>query len=208
MNPNLRKYNSTKLEIDTHFPIPKAIGEEIRKLSPPDDDGDSLFVSKHTRHQVWAWMIDETASGNMTDSEEYYNLKYICTLGRSLRIKKSSIEELFELLSPYLDQVQLKMSVDFVFPKGLKPLPILEIPNKYISLPEMPFDYIRGYHFIKQSHGKELEYDVIVDTNMKGSYFVRLIISNSVSFDNKLIINSINYAETIVKKFITLEKKK
>ncbi len=204
MNPDLKKYNAKNLEIQGEFDIPSDIAIKLRDYSKPDKDGDSLFITKHPRHQVWMWMI--TLSKMAKDGSERYQMRYYCKPGRAIKSKGPSIEGLVDLLSPAIDKIDLHISVDFLFKKDLKAEPIIEMPNRYISYTDAPFDYIQGYHFTKKDTELGKGYNVVVDSFIKGEYFVRVMFERSEIFDNEVFDNCIKGAESIARKFVHLGK--
>ncbi len=129
-------------------------------------------------------------------------MRYFCKFGRTSRRIPASIEGLFDLLSPVIDKVNLRTSADFLYTKEVKAKPIIEIPNKYINDPNVPFDYIQGYHFIKKSTELGKGYNVLLDSNKRGEYLVRVVFEHSEKFDKELFNDCVKEVESIARKFI------
>ena len=204
MNPELKKYKATSVEIRVDLDIPSEFAVKLREQSAPDDDGDSLFVAKHPRHQVWLWMISQKSKGG--NDNERYQMRYWCKIGRTFRRMTPGIEDLIELLSPVISEVVIQASVDFLYKKELKPRCIMELPNRYINYPDSPFDVIKGYHLIKKATELEKEYDVILESPKQGEYFVRVTFSQSAKFDKELFENCVKKAESTATKFVYLNR--
>ena len=200
MNPDLKKYHATRLEIEVELGIPPSVAAELKKYSPPDEDGDSLFTSKYPRHRIWLWMLSQKERPQ--DDRIWYFMRYFSMLGRQERKKSSNIEGLFDILTTVVSDINLHATTDFLFTKDLKASPIIEIPNKYINGINLPFDFIQGYHFTKATTESGKRYDIVLDSEKRGEYFLRVTFERSEQLNKELFIDCIKEAESLARKFV------
>jgi hypothetical protein len=200
MQVNLKAHNSTELEFSTKLTLPQDVIENIHSISPPDNDGDSPFFYFYENHRSLAFVekVDKkTLKSNI-------GFLYQTKRGRVPKRKLPQIPQLIELLTTIKQQFTFDCTVSFTFSRKLHAKPIIQLPQKYFELPNMPFDRIQGMHLVKLN-GSETKYDVFLESPTQGVIVENIIYKYTTGIDNNLASKIFAEATDISDKFIYRE---
>ena len=205
MQPNLKSYNATSLELDTTLTLTGDLISKVRSASPPDKDGDSLFVDSYTGHKAYVWAI-EVDKGIDRDTRRF-RIYFHYELGKGGRLRKGTppIGQLVEILSSIKGKTIFNCQATFWFGKRLKVRTIISLPMRYVELPNMPFDRIQGLHLVKLD-GNETKYEVILDTPSRGMLIETLFFKYDSRIDEALADKILIEATTISDSFVLREQ--
>lgn len=200
MQINLKAHNATDLEFSAKITLTADLIAKIHKLSPPDSDGDSPFFDSYENHRALVWV-------NKADEktfQSYIIFAYEAKKGGKLRKKLARLSQIIELLSPISQQLTFECRASFQFSKRLRAKSIVHLPQKYLEIPDMPFDRIQGMHLVKLD-GSETKYDVFLEAPTQGVILENVIFKYSSKIDNNLANNILVEAIKISDKFIVKE---
>lgn len=200
MQINLKARNATELEFSTQISLTADLIAELHKLSKPDSDGDSCFLHSYEKHRAWAWVYkadEKTFQSNII-------FTYQAKRGGKLGKKQPLIFQLIDLLSHTNQKPTFECRASFQFGKKLHYKPIVHLPQKYLELPNMPFDRIQGMHFVKLD-GSDTKYDVFLESPTQGVIIENIIFKYSSKVDDNLATNIFIEALRISDNFIIKE---
>lgn len=200
MQINLKAHNATDLEFSAKIILTADLIAKIHKLSTPDSDGDSPFLDSYENHRalVWVKKADEkTFQSNI-------GFLYQAKKGGRLSRKLPRISQLIDLLSPISQQLTFECTASFLFSKKLRAKSIVHLPQKYLELPDMPFDRIQGMHLVKLD-GSETKYDVFLEVPTQGVVIENIVFKYSSKIDSNLANNILVEAVKISDKFVVKE---
>jgi hypothetical protein len=194
MQINLKANNINSLVFSTKISLSPELKEQIAKVSPPSEDGDNDFWDSYKNYRCVAWI--SKADEKTSQSE----IVFVYEPGGWGRLRKidARVNQLTELLSP-LGQFTFKCRVQFMFNKRLHVKSILHLPDKYLNIPNMPFDRIQGMHLVKLN-GSEIKYEVYLEAPAEG------VIGENILFNYTAPIN-VNLANSIFNEAITISDK-
>jgi hypothetical protein len=204
MKPNLKSYNATSLGFYTTLALTDGLISEIQNISPPDEDGDSLFVDSYKGHWAFVW-IKEVDKG-LDKGTRGFRVEFNYELGRGGRAHKSipGIGRLIDVLSSIKEKVDFDCRVALEFGRRLKPKSVIPLPTKYTEFLNMPFDIIQGLHMVKLD-GKERKYDVILEAPAKNIITESVFFKYTSGIDKSLADRILREAMTISDHFVSKE---
>jgi hypothetical protein len=177
---------------------------KIRDISPPDSDGDSLFIDTYRGHQAYAWVL---ATDKGTKVSRKFTIIFDYSLGRGKRSEKKAppIGDLIDVVSIIKKRPTFQCQVYFDFGKRMKPKSLVRLPIDYTEFTSMPFDRIQGVHLVKLD-GEAIKYEVILEAPTKGRISANIIFNCKQKIERALADNILKEAETIAAKFMLWEK--
>ena len=205
MKPNLKSYHAISLEFSTTLTLTDDLISKIQNISPPDKDGDSLFVDSYNGHRAFVWVIGVDKGVDKDIRRFRIEFNYELVRGGKLRKSTPRIEQLFDILSLIEEKMDFDCRVAFTFGKRLKPKSIISLPMKYMELPNMPFDRIQGLHLVKLD-GKEKKYDVILEAPAQGIIMENVFFKYIFRIDKSLPDKILREATTISDSFVFKEQ--
>jgi len=200
MQINLKAHNATDLVFSAKITWTRDLIAEIHKVSQPDSDGDSPFLDSYEGHRALAWVYkpdDKTLQSSIV-------FTYEAKKGGRLAKNKPRISQLIDLLSSVGQQPTFECTASFLFTKKLRAKPIIHLPQKYLEIPDMPFDRIQGMHLVKLD-GSETKYDVFLETPTQGVIIENIMFKYSSKIDNNLPNNVLIEALKISDNFVIKE---
>ena len=200
MQINLKARNATDLMFSSNISLTADLIAEIHKLSKPDSDGDSLFLHSYENHRAWAWVYKADKKTSQSNIFFAYETKRGGKLGKKL----PRIIQLIDILSRTNQQLTFECRASFQFGKKLRAKPIVHLPQKYLEMPDMPFDRIQGMHFVKLD-GSETKYDVFLEVPTQGVIIENVIFKYSSKVDDNLATNILTEALKLSDNFIIKE---
>jgi len=200
MQINLKARNATELEFSSNISLTADLIAELHKLSKPDSDGDSPFLHSYENHRAWAWVYKADEKTLQSDIFFTYETKRGGKLGK----KQPRIVQLIDFLSRTNQKLTFECRASFQFGKKLHVKSIVHLPQKYLEMPDMPFDRIQGMHFVKLD-GSETKYDVFLEAPTQGVIIENVIFKYSSKVDDNLATNIFIEALKISDNFIIKE---
>lgn len=200
MQINLKAHNVTDLEFLSKITLTADLIAEIHKLSTPDSDGDSSFFDSYENHRALVWVKKADGKTLQSDIEFLYQAKK----GGRLRKEIPRISQLIDLLSPISQQLAFECTASFSFSKKLRAKSVVHLPQKYLELPDMPFDRIQGMHLVKLD-GSETKYHVFLEVPTQGVIIENIVFKYSSKIDSNLANNILAEAVKISDKFVIKE---
>lgn len=200
MQINLKAHNATELEFSAKITLTADLIAEINRISSPDSDGDSPFFDSYENHRALVWL----KKADEKTFQSYIEFLYQAKKGGRLSKKLPRISQLIDLLSPISKQLTFECTASFLFSKKLRAKSIVHLPQKYLELPDMPFDRIQGMHLIKLD-GSKTKYDVFLESPTQGVIMENVIFKYSSKIDNNLANNILVEAVKISDKFVVKE---
>ncbi len=200
MQINLKAHNATELLFSAKLTLTSDLIAKLHELSQPDSDGDSLFLETYEGHRAFAWIYkldDKKLQSSIVFSYEGKK-------GGRLAKNRPRISQLIDLLSPVGLQATFECTASFQFPKKLRMKSIIHLPQKYLEIPDMPFDRIQGMHFVKLD-GSETKYDVFLEIPTQGVILENIIFKYLSKIDNNLPNNLLIEALKISENFVIKE---
>jgi len=197
MQINLKAHNAIELEFSTKLTLSADLVTEIRKISSPDSDGDSLFFDSYERHRALVVVGKADEKTFQADIEFTYQAKS----GGRLSKRLPRISRLIDLLTPISQQLTFECTASFVFTKKLRAKSIIHLPQKYLELPDMPFDRIQGMHLVKLD-GSEIKYNVFLEAPTQGVIGENITFKYTSKIDNNLSNNILDEAIKISDQFV------
>lgn len=204
MKPKLKSRYATSLEFSANLALTGELISKIRNISPPDKDGDSLFVDSYNGHRAFVWVIEVEKEPDKDVRRFRIEFNYEARGGGKLGASIPRIEQLIEILSSN-ERVEFDCRVAFTFRKRLKPRTIISLPMKYFEFPNMPFDRIQGLHLVKLD-GKETKYDVILEAPAHGMVIENVFFKYASGIDKSLASKILEQAATISDNFVFKER--
>lgn len=202
MNANLKLYHATLLEFSTTVALSRHLISSIRKASPPDEDGDSIFVDAYDGHRAYLWVCELPKSPKKRQRVFAIEFNYEAKSGGRLPKSVPRIQELVTILSAIKETMNFDCRVDFKFDKRSKVKLMLVLPMKLPKgLPDAPFDSITGIHLVKLD-SKRVKYDVFFDSPGDGTIFEEVLFRYDSVIDDSLAAKVLEEANTISKKFV------
>jgi len=200
MQINLKAHNATELEFSAKITLTTDLIAEIHRISSPDSDGDSPFFDSYENHRalVWVKKADEKTS------QSYIEFLYQARKGGRLSKRLPRISQLIDLVSIINQPLTFECTASFSFSKKSRAKSIVHLPQKYLELPDMPFDRIQGMHLVKLD-GSETKYDVFLEVPTQGVIIENIIFKYSSKIHNDLASNILFEAVNISDKFIFKE---
>jgi len=201
MRPNLKVYDITDLYLSFTLPLSDDVIAKIRKASPLDDEGDSLFLDSYkvgiNSHKAWAWILGVDKDATSTRVQLNYEL------GKGGRLRKSlpRISELFDILSLIEEEATIDCQVNFRFEKRRKVRPIIPLPMKLMESPDMPFDEIDMLHVVKRE-GERTKYGVLLGLLAGGILRETVYFDHHARIQKSLVNDIIEEAASISNRFI------
>ncbi len=197
---NLKEHNVTDLRFAAEIILTDDLIAEIHLLSKPDSDGGSVFSESYEKHKAFVWVTK--ADEKTFQSKVFFNYE----TKRTSKPKEipSRIEELIHILSRTNQQLTFDCRASFHFAKNLHMKSIIHLPQRYLEMPDMPFDRIQGMHFVKLD-GSETKYDVILESPTQGILIENVIFKYSSIIDNSLASNIFAEAIKISDNFVFKE---
>ena len=204
MRPNLKSSDIIKLQFSATVTLSASLIGEIRKASPPDEDGDSVFVDSYRsdgiNHRAWAW-VSGVEEGTMRASIQF---NYELGKGGKLRKAAPRVNQLVDIVSSIEEGVEADCEATFEFGRLQKAKPIVPLPMRLIELPGMPFDEIEGLHLVKRD-GEQSKYDVILDIPRKGVLRESVFFSYHARIQETLADEILREAAKISNRFVVKE---
>lgn len=200
MDINLKAHNATELEFSSSITLTADLIEELHKLSKPDTDGDSPFLHSYENHRAWAWVYKADKKTFQSNIFFTYETKKGGRLGK----KQPRIVQLTDFLSRTNQKLTFECRASFQFGKRSHVKSIIHLPQKYLEMPDMPFDRIQGMHFVKLD-GSETKYDVFLEVPTQGVIIENVIFKYSSKVDDNLATNILTEALKLSDNFIIKE---
>lgn len=204
MKPDLASVNAVDLTFYVELPLNGQLVNEIHKVSPPDEDGDSGFIDSYAvqrhGHRAIAWVI--SPAENKADFRISFN--YIPERHERLAKKVPKVGQLIDIVSNLQQEVKFNCSVTFQFSKRERTSPILLLPMRISRSAIIPFDEVRGMRLVKLEDNKIL-YSVILDLTSEGILQQNIGFPYSANFSGTLADNILHEATDISRKFVSRE---
>ena len=200
MQINLKAHNSTELEFSAKITLTHDLIEDIQKISSPDIDGDSIFFDSYPNHRALV-LVKKPDEQTLESNIEF---TYEAKSGGRLPKKLPRISQLIDLLSSVNQQLTFDCIASFSFGKKLHVKSIIHLPQKYVELPDMPFDRIQGMHLVKLD-GLETNYDVFIEAPTQGVIIENILYKYTSKIDSNLAQNLLSEALKISGRFIIKE---
>jgi hypothetical protein len=168
MKLNLKACDIIELRFLVTLTLSDDLIAQIKEASPPDEDGDSIFVDSYevdgAKHRAWVWV------SMVNEGTTKFRIDFNYELGKGGRLRKSTprINKVVGILCSVEEEVDITCQVSFQFGRRRKAKPIIPLPLKLIELPNIPFDEIDGLHLVKRD-GKQTKYDVILGVSSGGA---------------------------------------
>lgn len=197
MQINLKAHNATDLEFSAKITLTADLIAEMHRLSKPDSDGDSVFFHSYEKHRVLVVVGKADEKTFQADIEFIYQAKS----GGRLSKRLPRISRLIDLLTPISQQLTFECAASFLFTKKLRAKPIIHLPQKYLELPDMPFDRIQGMHLVKLD-GSEIKYNVFLEAPTQGVIGENITFKYTSKIDNNLANNILDEAIKISDQFV------
>jgi len=157
-------------------------------------------LDSYENHRAWAWVYK--ADEETFQSDIIFN--YETKKGGRLSKKLPLIFQLIDILSHTNQQLTFECRASFQFGKKLHMKSIVHLPQKYLEMPDMPFDRIQGMHFVKLD-GSNTKYDVFLEAPTQGVIIENIIFNYSSKIDDKLAINIFTEALKVSDSFVIRE---
>ena len=205
MKPNLKFFYIDKIDISATITVKDELINQIREMSPPDEDGDSAFYDSYKveRNSYIGWLVlSAPAKDNKTCG---FTLHYESGKGGRLRTALPRISQAIEILSKLDSPLELASIFNFKFGRRDKVKTVVNLPLTLSESPNLPFDKIQGIHFLRLE-GKRYEYHVILDCAKDGSLFETVIFQHKTIINKSLIDELIKEANDISNGFIFKEQ--
>ena len=199
MQINLKAHNAIELEFSAKITLSADLIKEIHRISSPDSDGDSVFFHSYEKHRVLVVVDKADEKTFQSDIEFTYQAKS----GGRLSKKLPRIPQLIDLLTSISQQITFECTASFLFSKKLHAKAIVPLPQKYLELPDMPFDRIQGMHLVKLD-GSETRYNVFLEVPTQG-VIENIVFEYSSKIDNNLANDIFVEAVKISDKFVIKE---
>lgn len=195
---NLKAFNLVYLYFSSTITLTDELISQVRKVSKPDDEGDSAFVDSYNidgmNHRSWGWVIEQDKNKGIYTIRTSYEAKGGGRIGK----KAPRVPQLFKILSSIDDVLEFNCRAHFQYLKRTKPKPIVELPLKLVHAPNMPFDRIQGVHLIKLD-GNKTKYDVALDILTNGTLIV------NISFNYKAQIQE-TFGDDILREAVEISR--
>ena len=200
MQPHLKQHHITEMNISFTLTLPVNVVSEIRKISPPDEDNDSVFLDMYkignARYRAWHWLKEKDRANNIYQIDINYEIG-------SVRPPKGipGIADLVGALSSIEESVDLDCQVRFSFTKRDKVRPIMPLPLKLLDSPNMPFDEIAAVILTKKN-SEWGDYSVMLGVAESGRLTEMVFFNMQSQIQETLIEEVIERVSSISKKFI------
>ncbi len=201
MKPNLKPYDITMLMASFVLTLSEDLIAQIREASPPDDDGDSVFLDSYkvdnVSHRASVWVIE------LDKDVGSFKVGLTYELGKGGRLRKDMprINKIFGMLTSIEEAIDINCQVSFRFEKRRKVKPIIPLPMKLIESPDMPFDEIDGIHLVKRTEERE-RHDVVLGISTEGVLFENIFFEHHARIQETLVDDIIKEALRISNRFI------
>lgn len=202
MRPNLKPYDITSLTASFVLTFSEDLIAQIREASPPDDDGDSVFLDSYKvdnvshRASVWVMELDKDVGSFRV------GLRYELGKGGRLRKDMPRINKIFDILASIEEQINIDCQVIFTFERRQRIKPIIPLPMKLIESPDMPFDEIAGVHLVKRIEERE-RHDVVLGISTGGVLFENIFFEHRASIQERLVDDIVGQAVEISNRFVS-----
>lgn len=192
LGESLKSLSISELRFMFRLTLSKEIISLVGEASPPDEDGENVFLDSYKVDNVGHIAI--AVVSKVKKGEDVYNIDCRCQLARGGRLRKETpkISRLIEILSDVKESQSFHCLVRFTYGKRAKFKPIVKLPMIITNKTKAPFNEIHGIHFAKVK-GNKLENEAILDLLEGGGY------NETVIFGYKSKI-SVSIVEDIVKK--------
>lgn len=204
MKPDLASVSAVDLTFYVELPLNDQLVNDIQRVSPPDEDGDSGFIDSYAvqrhGHRAIAWVI--SPAENKTDFRISFN--YSLEKYERLAKKLPKVEQLIDIFSNLQQEVTFNCSVSFRFGKRERMSPMFLLPMRISRSATIPFDEVRGMRLVKLEDNKIL-YSVILDLTSEGTLQQNIGFPYLRNFSRTLADDILHNATDISRKFITKE---
>lgn len=205
MTVNLKSLSINEVELSGNIELPDILIQQIREVSPPNKDGNTLFYDSYKigndSHVGWLAL-----SSPEKDTKTYrFFLHYQPGRVRKQKKRIPLVSEALEILSNTDNPFELSCSVTFSFKKRDKVKTILSLPLALSDSPSFPFDEVRGIH-ISKTEDKIRKYDAILDRGRDGSLTAAIGFPHKVTINSALISDVVNKAVEISAGLVCREK--
>jgi len=201
MKPNLVAVKASRLSFYAELPLDGNLVNEVRRVSKPDKDGDSVFLDSYSTerhgHRVIAWVMSPA------ENEVNYRISFVYSVEKAGRLSKRApkLGDLINILSNLKQTVEFQCEGFFQFQRREGTPSIVSLPLRISQSPVMPFDEIRGLRLVKLE-GSKVQYSVILDLTSDGTLYQNVGFSHSDEFSKTLADSILNKAADISKRFI------
>jgi len=201
MKPNLVAVKASRLSFYAELPLDGNLVNEVRRVSKPDEDGDSVFLDSYSTerhgHRVIAWVMSPA------ENEVNYRISFVYSVEKAGRLSKRApkLGDLINILSNLKQTVEFQCEGFFQFQRREGTTSVVSLPLRISQSPVMPFDEIRGLRLVKLE-GSKVQYSVILDLTSDGTLYQNVGFSHSDEFSKTLADSILNKAADISKKFI------
>lgn len=201
MKPNLVAVKASRLSFYAELPLDGNLVNEVRRVSKPDEDGDSVFLDSYSTerhgHRVIAWVMSPA------ENEVNYRISFVYSVEKAGRLSKRApkLGDLINILSNLKQTVEFQCEGFFQFQRREGTTSVVSLPLRISQSPVMPFDEIRGLRLVKLE-GSKVQYSVILDLTSDGTLYQNVGFSHSDEFSKTLADSILNKAADISKRFI------
>ena len=206
---NLLKESLKSLSIsELRFIVKPTLTDEliskISEASPPDKDGDNVFLDSYKVNNVSHLAI--AVVSKVKKREDVYNIDCRCQVAKGGILSKDTpkISRLIEILSDVKESQHFHCLARFLYGKRAKFKPIVKLPIRITDKTKVPFNEIHGVHFAKIV-GKKLENEVILDLLEGGGYTETVIFGHSSKIGVSIVRDIVEKAKGISDNFVYTE---
>lgn len=201
--PNLKIFNLVEVRFNFEAKITDELSKRLEAF-PADRDGDYVFFDSYKSERIGH--IANAVVSLLNKSENGFGFSFLYRLGRGGRLRKDlpRISDLFEVISAIRERVEYDCLLRFQFGRRLKPKTLIDLPLKVTGQENVPFNEIRGVHFVKREKG-EVKYDVILDLFDGGGLMNTVLFKHKDKIDESVVGKIIQNGLEISKSFASRE---
>ncbi len=139
MNCNLKNHNVSDLSFFTVVSLDQETLSQIRKIAPPDEDGDNLFLDTYkidnVDYRAIAWIIKQARS------KDKYVIHFAYQQGKGGRLPKNTpyIHKFINIMPFDNKELCFHCRALFRFSKKLKVRSIISLPLKLVELNDLDY---------------------------------------------------------------------
>ncbi len=211
MQIDWRATGLTFLRLTTQTELPQDCLQRVRRASVPDEEGDSCFWEQFKGYHGLAIVAPEASqddASEQTQGETTVALAFLYQRGTGEKPESvggmPKIGSLIDILSSYALESAIACSARFVYPKRIKPKPVVKLPLECLQSPDMPFDSIHGVRLVKHE-GKAVKYNAVVDLD-HGELMATIGYRTGGPIDAGLLGRAAAVAAEISAKLVTVSK--
>lgn len=174
MRLNLPNSRLTSLSFRTTLELPRSLLDKLCQISPPDEDGDCVFV------QTYAWgagsaVVVPPKGSEATDSSVSSDLLFLFRKGKYVRPEPSpeTIDKLVELLRQHELEARFDCFARFRYSSRARIRPVIDLPFQTGDSQALPFDAIEGIRVVSRE-GEQLRYSAVIDLDPEGGFRINL----------------------------------